>query len=89
MPDRYFLDISFVIALINEKDQYHKNALELSYYMESFHLITTEAILLEIGNALVKHYKTYAIEIIEIIRNEPNIEVISVDKTWLERGFNL
>ncbi len=31
MPDRIFVDTSFVIALINEKDQYHDQAHALSY----------------------------------------------------------
>lgn len=30
MPNRLFVDTSFVIALINEKDQYHNQAHALS-----------------------------------------------------------
>lgn len=31
MPDKIFVDTSFVIALINEKDQFHEQAKALSY----------------------------------------------------------
>lgn len=54
MENRVFLDTSFVLALINERDQYHKQAEALSFKFEESLLITTVAVLLEIGNALAK-----------------------------------
>ncbi len=50
-------DASFVIALINQRDQYHRKALALSYQIERYPLLITDAILLEIGNGLVRGYK--------------------------------
>ena len=61
MPNRIFVDTSFVIALINDKDQYYDQAQALSYEFDNSHLITTDAVLLEIGNALAKHFKNQAI----------------------------
>ena len=60
-----FVDASFVIALINQRDQYHQKALALSHTIEYYPLLITDAILLEIGNGLVRGYKQQAIEIIE------------------------
>lgn len=45
MPGKIFLDTSFAIALINEKDQYHEKAEALSYNFESSLLVTTDAVL--------------------------------------------
>ncbi len=45
MHDSIFVDTSFVIALINEKDQYHDEAEALSYKFENSSLITTDAVL--------------------------------------------
>ena len=68
MPDRIFLDTSFVVALINERDQYHSQAVALSYKYENTSLITTGAVLLEISNALAKDFRTEAARIIKLLR---------------------
>lgn len=49
-----FIDTSFVIAVVNRKDQYHEEAMKLSDLYDGQPLVTTEAVLLEIGNALAK-----------------------------------
>ena len=56
MESEVFLDTSFAIALSVESDQNHDHAIEISQQLEpeSSRLITTTAILLEIGNALSK-----------------------------------
>ena len=41
-------------------------------------LITTDAILLEVGNALVRNYKIQAIEVIEQYLDDDEIEVVSL-----------
>jgi predicted nucleic acid-binding protein len=58
MPGRIFVDTSFVIALTNDKDQYHDQVQALSYKFENSPLITTDAVLLEIGNALAKDFRS-------------------------------
>mgnify|MGYP003326203472 CR=1 FL=1 len=44
--NRYFLDTSFIIALINERDQYHQIANDLANYYDNSLLVTSDAILL-------------------------------------------
>ena len=41
-----------MVALINKTDQYHQKALTLASKYDTFAVVTTDAILLEIGNAL-------------------------------------
>ena len=52
-----FLDTGFVIALINERDQYHQQALDLADIYEQYLLVITDAVFLEIANALSRNYK--------------------------------
>lgn len=57
MSSRIFIDTLFVIALINRRDQYHKQASELADKFEGDPLLVTDAVLLEIGNALARSHK--------------------------------
>lgn len=43
---------TYVVALVNENDEYHEQASELSDKYEHSSFVTTEAVLLEIANAL-------------------------------------
>src|SRR6185295_12154375 len=87
MPVKLFVDTSFVIALLNEKDQYHNQAEALSYKFENFPLITTSAVLLEIGNALAQDFRKEAVRVIKILRNSKRVEVAEVDETLAEKGL--
>ena len=74
-----FLDTSFAIALSAITDQNHARAVELAEQIEAqnSYLVTTQAILLEIGNALSKkRYRTAAIQLLESQESDPNIEIV-------------
>lgn len=58
MRNKIFADTSYFIALINEKDQYHQKAQDLAEVYIYHQLITTEAVLLEIGNSLFQITQT-------------------------------
>ena len=92
-----FVDTGFIFALFNEKDQYHQKASALADKFEGSHWLMTEAILLEIGNALAKNYKLQAVEFIEKCMVSDEVEVVKItpylftqslelykypDKTW-------
>ena len=89
MPNRLFVDTSFVISLINDRDQYYNQAQTLSYKFENSRLITTDAVLLEIGNALAKVFRKEAIEVIRVLRSGKNTEVIEIDARLFEKGFEI
>ena len=89
MPDRIFVDTSFVIALINEKDQYHHQAEALSHKFENSKLITTDAVLLEIGNALARDFRKEAVAVIRVLRNSTKVEVVAIDQKLFGKGLEI
>jgi len=84
-----FIDTSFIIALINERDQYHTQALDLSDRYIDQTLAITDAILLEIANSLARRYKNEAIEVIEQFLNSEDVEVIRLTHEIFDRAFEL
>ena len=89
MISKIFVDTSFLIALVNGKDQYHTQAQHLAERHLRHYLITTDAVLLEIGNALAKTHKIETIEIIRTLRNSPKTEVIAVNNELFEKGLDI
>jgi hypothetical protein len=55
VPNWSFIDTFFVIALINPRDQYHQQALDLAEQFEGDPLFVTDAVLLEIENERVRN----------------------------------
>ena len=76
MPNRIFIDTLFVIALMNRRDQYHQQALDLPEQFEGHPLLVTDAVLLEIGNALARSYKQEAVETIEQFLTAEEVDVV-------------
>ena len=89
MANRVFVDTSFVLALINERDQYHQQAEALSFKFEESLLITTVAVLLEIGNALAKDFRREANAVIDLMRTSARVEVIHIDDRLLEKALEI
>ncbi len=83
----YFIDTSFIIALINQKDEYHSWALELSESLAGSQYITSDLVLYEIGNYLAKDYKTEAIRTINLLLNSPDIQIIWNSKDLFNQAF--
>lgn len=54
---------------------------------ENFLLITTDAVLLEIGNALAKEFRKEAARVILVLRSSKRVEVIETDRTLFEKGI--
>jgi uncharacterized protein len=84
-----FLDTLFVVALVNWSDQYHPQAVDLSERLEGVPLITTDAVLLEIGNALARSYKKEAVEIIDGFLLSDEVEVIHLTPDLFSRAYAL
>ena len=91
MPaNKVFLDASYIIALSSLTDQYHKQAEILADKLENegTQLITTRAIILEIGNALAKQrYRNAAIELLNSLETDPNVKIISLSEELYKRAF--
>ena len=84
-----FVDTSFVVALVNEKDQYHNRATELADLLDGYPLLTTDAVLLEIGNALARNFKEEAVQIIEDFLSSDEVEIVHLDIVLFQRAFEL
>ncbi|AFZ58449.1 type II toxin-antitoxin system VapC family toxin [Anabaena cylindrica FACHB-243] len=87
--NRYFLDTSFIIAIINERDQYHQTANDLANYYDDSFLVTSDAIILEIANGLSRNYKQEATQLIEYLLNAETVEIIHVTPELFHQGFDL
>ncbi len=89
---KIFLDASYAIALSSPRDKHHKKALKLATELEikNHQMVTTHAVVLEIGNSLAKfRFREAAIELIDSIENDPSIEIVPVTTELYKRGFEL
>ena len=89
MSNRIFIDTLFVIALINQRDEHHKEASELAEGYENQPLLTTEAVLLEIGNALARNFKDQAVEVIDDFLTSNDVEIIHLTPELFDQGYSL
>src|SRR5262249_37235916 len=89
VANRIFIDTLFVIALINRRDQYHEQALELAEQFEGHLLLVTDGVLLEIGNALARNYKQEAVAIIEQFLAAEEVDVVHLTPGLFAQGFAL
>jgi len=87
-----FLDTAYAIALSSSKDKHHEQALFLAGELESDHtkLITTRAVMLEIGNALSKQrYRIAAVQLLESLEQDRTVEIIPLSEELYKAGFEL
>jgi uncharacterized protein len=73
-------------------DQNHVRAVKLASQIEinKTSLVTTQAVLLEIGNALSKQrYRVAAIQLLESLETDPRVEVILLTNSLYGLAFNL
>lgn len=86
---KLFVDTLFVVALINPRDQYHDCASALAERFEQFPLIMTDCILLEIGNALARNFKSEAVTIINAFQEAEEVEIVNLSPELFARGYSL
>jgi uncharacterized protein len=87
-----FLDTSFAIALSSVTDRNHVRAVQLANQIETdkTRLVTTQAILLEIGNALSnQRHRVAAIQLLESLETDPSVEVVLFTNSLYKLAFNL
>ncbi|MEJ7862759.1 MAG: PIN domain-containing protein [Pyrinomonadaceae bacterium] len=92
MTSEVFLDTAYAIALSVESDEYHQRAEELAEQLEAekTRLITTRAVLLEIGNALSKkRYRQAAVELLDALEQDLQVEIVLLSEELYERALEL
>jgi predicted nucleic acid-binding protein len=88
--ERFLLDTVFLQALLNPRDQYHKQAKAFFPRVKAAKEVwLTEAILIEVGNALSVFNRSGAAAFIRQCYHTPNIHVVSVDTRLLTRALEL
>ena len=89
---KVFLDTSFAVALANQSDDLHDQALLLADRLESdrARLVTTYAVLLEIGNSLTKlRFRVAAAELLDSLHGDSNVEIIPFTDSRYASAFQL
>jgi SAM-dependent methyltransferase len=79
MQAEVFLDTAYAIALSSPPDQFHARAVELAEQLEALgtRLVTTRAVLLEIGNALSKpRYRQAAVQLLAALEADPKVDIV-------------
>ena len=84
-----FVDTSFVVALVNQRDQHHLRALNLSSQFERRPLLTTDVVLLEIGNALAKNFRAESIQVIDDFLTSSKIQIVHLQPDLFHKAFSL
>ena len=84
-----FVDTSYVVALVNRRDQWHERALAWSQAIED-RVVTTEYVLWEAVNFLsspVDRGKAKAVA--DYLRSDPSVEFIFASPDLLDKGLEL
>jgi predicted nucleic acid-binding protein len=85
-----FLDTSFAIALAVSTDAHHLRALELATEIQSqsLRLVTTRAVLLEIGNALSRpRYRGAAAQLLASLEQDRQVEIVPLAENLYSRAL--
>jgi predicted nucleic acid-binding protein len=77
------------VALINQRDEHHVEATAISPRFVGRPLLTTDAVLVEIGNALARNFKVQAAAVIEFFQRAANIDVITTTPAVFSAAFSL
>ena len=90
MKHELFLDSAFVIALSIETDSFHKKAAQISENLEGEILVTTRAILLEIGNALSKPpYRKASVALLRSLETDETVVIVPLSEDLYQKGMTL
>jgi predicted nucleic acid-binding protein len=92
MEAEVFLDTGYAIALSSPNDQFHARAVDLAVQLEALEtrLVTTRAVLLEIGNALSKQrYRQAAVQLLDSLETDPKVDIVPVSEPLYARALQL
>ena len=89
---RVFLDTSYAVALATPKDEHHRRALALTADIQrrGTRVLTTRAVLLEIGNSLSKRwYRASGAILLRLFEADPRVEIVPLSEDLYRRGFEM
>jgi uncharacterized protein len=92
LTSEVFLDTAYAIALSSLKDRYHARAAALADELEQRHvrLLTTRAVLLEIGSALARQrFRRAAVALLDALEHDPTVEIVPLTEAIFAKAFQL
>jgi predicted nucleic acid-binding protein len=92
LPNELFVDTSFLIALANNADVNHHNALALQSQLRQQKVwrITSEYVLFELGDGLSRlRFRSVAQRMLELLRRDKRVEIIPASTTLLAQSLQL
>jgi len=90
MKHELFLDSAFAIALSIETDSFHEKAVQISENLEDEILVTTRAILLEIGNALSKlPFRKAGAALLRSLETDETVVIVPLSEDLYQKGMTL
>ena len=92
LPNELFVDTSFFIALVNNGDNHHQQALTLQSQLSQQRIrkITSEYVLFELGNGLSRlRFRSLAQQIIELTRRDHSFEIVPASAILFEQTLDL
>lgn len=92
IPSEVFLDTSYAIALSSPRDQFHARAVALADRLEQSEtcLVTTRAVLLEIGNALARRrYRQAAVQLLAALEADVRVDIVPLTDQLYARARQL
>ncbi len=87
-----FLDASYAIALSSSGDAPHNQARALARSFDTAvtRIVTTQAVLLEIANALSRQrYRSAAVAVLESLAADSRVEVVPLSQSLYDRALRL
>ena len=87
-----YLDATYLIALATPRDQYHQAARELLELVVTrrVQMVTTRAVLLEVGNSLAHpKVRSAVVAALESCEQDPLIEIVPLSEELFAQAFSL
>ena len=84
-----FVDTAFVIAWVNEDDALHTKAIQLLNAYKNAPWLTTDCVLLEIGNSLARSFRSETVGTIKNFLTSEEIIIIGLAADLFHRAFEL
>jgi predicted nucleic acid-binding protein len=87
-----FLDTAFVLALSSSSDRFHETAKKLSRRVEEkhVHIVTTRAVLIEIGDAMAKQpFRRASVTALRALELAKDLEIVPISEQLYAQAFQL
>jgi uncharacterized protein len=92
LPGSIFLDTAYIVALSSTSDEMHAQARAIARQLKkaSTKLVTTRAVLLEIGNALARQrFRQRAAVLLEAFEIDPSVEIVPLSEELYAQALAL